>query len=73
MTSIPTIETPHLLLRPLQETDLEEVMAMGADPDVMRFIGSGQTQTRDEAAALLVSPSEFDRARNPDTSLRKAA
>ena len=37
------------------------------------FVHDGRFYTRDEAAALLVSPSEFDRARNPDTSLRKAA
>jgi len=37
------------------------------------FVHEGRFYTRDEAAALLVSPSEFDRSRNPDTSLRKAA
>ena len=37
------------------------------------FVHDGRFYTRDEAAALLVSPLEFDRARNPETSLRKAA
>jgi hypothetical protein len=37
------------------------------------FVHDGRFYTRDEAAALLVAPSEFDRARSPDTSLRKAA
>jgi hypothetical protein len=37
------------------------------------FVHDGSFYTRDEAAALLVSPSELDRSRNPDTSLRKAA
>ena len=37
------------------------------------FVHDRRFYTRDEAAALLVSPSEFDRSRNPDTSLRKAA
>jgi hypothetical protein len=37
------------------------------------FVHDGRFYTRDEAAALLVSPSEFDRARRPDRSLRKAA
>ena len=37
------------------------------------FVHDGRFYTRDEAAALLVSPSELARSRNPDTSLRKAA
>src|SRR5580704_1426631 len=37
------------------------------------FVHDGRFYTRDEAAALLVSPSEFDRPRSPDRSLRKAA
>jgi hypothetical protein len=37
------------------------------------FVHDGRFYTRDEAAALLVSPAEFDRSRNPATSLRKAA
>ena len=37
------------------------------------FVHDGRFYTRDEAVALLVSPSEFDQARSPDTSLRKAA
>ena len=37
------------------------------------FVHDGRFYTRDEAAALLVSPSELDRSRNPETSLRKAA
>ena len=40
---------------------------------VSGFVHDGRFYTRDEAAALLVSPSELDRARSPDTSLRKAA
>jgi hypothetical protein len=37
------------------------------------FVPDGRFYTRDEAAALLVSLSEFDRSRSPDRSLRKAA
>ena len=40
---------------------------------VSGFVHDGRFYTRDEAAAFLVSPSKFDRSRNPDTSLRKAA
>jgi len=37
------------------------------------FVHDGRFYTRDEAAAFLVSPSELDRSRSPDTLLRKAA
>jgi hypothetical protein len=37
------------------------------------FVHDGRFYTREEAAAMLVSPSEFDQSRSPDTSLRKAA
>lgn len=40
---------------------------------VSGFVRAGRFYTHDEAAALLVAPSEFDRSRGPDTSLRKAA
>ena len=40
---------------------------------VSGFVYDGRFYTRDEAAALLVAPSELDRSRSPDTSLRKAA
>jgi RimJ/RimL family protein N-acetyltransferase len=51
MNKIPTIETPRLVLRPPVEGDLEQFVALGADPDVMHFVGGGKTQSRDEAAA----------------------
>jgi hypothetical protein len=37
------------------------------------FVHDQRFYTRDEAAAMLVSASEFDRSRSPDTSLRMAA
>jgi RimJ/RimL family protein N-acetyltransferase len=40
---IPTLETERLLLRPPQADDLDALAALGADPDVMRFIGPGTT------------------------------
>ncbi|HWZ73779.1 MAG TPA: hypothetical protein VN326_20160 [Casimicrobiaceae bacterium] len=40
---------------------------------VSGFLHDGSFYTRDEAAALLVSPSGFDQSRSRDTSLRKAA
>ena len=51
MSGVPILETPRLVLRPPAEEDLEHFVALGADPEVMRYIGGGKTQTRDEAAA----------------------
>jgi RimJ/RimL family protein N-acetyltransferase len=44
-----TIETPRLTLRPFTEADAAAYAAMCADPEVMRFIGSGAVQTAAEA------------------------
>ncbi len=43
---IPTLQTDRLLLRPPQSGDLDELARLGADPDVMRYIGPGTTHDR---------------------------
>lgn len=48
MPAIPTLETERLLLRPWREDDLEPYAELSADPEVMRYIGSGRTLDRDE-------------------------
>jgi RimJ/RimL family protein N-acetyltransferase len=53
VASVFTIETPRLLLRPPRALDLCEFVALGADPEVMRYIGTGATQRPDEAARWL--------------------
>ena len=42
------VETARLLLRPVSMTDLDAFAAMNADPDVMRYIGDGKPQTREQ-------------------------
>lgn len=42
------LETPRLLLRPFVEADLDPLARMYADPEVMRYIGTGSTATRQE-------------------------
>ena len=49
MTDTPTIETERLLLRAWREEDLDPYARMCADPEVMRYIGSGRPLDRDEA------------------------
>ena len=40
------IETPRLLLRPLVEADLDALARINADPEVARYLGSGNTLSR---------------------------
>lgn len=47
------LRTERLVLRPLERTDLDALAPFYADPEVMRFIGSARTLTRDEARAGL--------------------
>lgn len=44
-----TIETARLLLRPFRESDWEAYAALCADPEVMRYLGTGVTLSRDES------------------------
>jgi RimJ/RimL family protein N-acetyltransferase len=45
---MPTLKTPRLTLRPVEQCDLEDLAAMNADPEVMRFIGDGSTRTAEQ-------------------------
>jgi len=51
--SDPAITTPRLLLRRWRDEDVEPFAAMCSDPEVMRYIGSGDTRTREQAAASI--------------------
>src|SRR5215471_19990514 len=42
------IETLRLILRPFSQDDLDDFAAINADPESMRFIGSGTTQSREQ-------------------------
>ncbi|MGZ5048493.1 MAG: GNAT family N-acetyltransferase [Usitatibacter sp.] len=42
------LETPRLVMRQLRESDWDPLALMYADPDVMRFIGTGVTLNREE-------------------------
>jgi RimJ/RimL family protein N-acetyltransferase len=43
------LETSRLLLRPFRESDLDDYARICADPEVMRYIGTGNPLTRAEA------------------------
>ena len=45
---IPTLTTPRLTLRALRAEDLDTLAAMNANPEVTRYLGTGQTRTRAE-------------------------
>ncbi len=44
-----SLETPRLLLRQFRESDWDAYAQMSADAEVMRYIGTGVTLTRDES------------------------
>jgi RimJ/RimL family protein N-acetyltransferase len=47
------IETERLVLRRWQDRDLEPFAELNADPEVMRYIGTGRPLTRDESDAFV--------------------
>jgi RimJ/RimL family protein N-acetyltransferase len=49
------IETERLRLRMLRDSDLDNLAALFADPDVMRYVGNGQPADRIEAEKALAS------------------
>lgn len=49
------IETDRLRLRMLRDSDLDDLAALFADPDVMRFVGNGRPADRTEAGKALDS------------------
>jgi len=53
--SKPVITTSRLLLRRWRGEDIEPFAAMCSDPQVMRYIGSGDTRTREQAAAAILT------------------
>src|SRR5947209_8057069 len=49
----PTLTTARLELRPIAADDLDDLAALYADPDVMRYIGTGLARTRAESLGRL--------------------
>jgi RimJ/RimL family protein N-acetyltransferase len=47
------IETPRLIVRELDQGDLDRLAAIYADPEVMRFIGMGGPLPRERAATAI--------------------
>jgi RimJ/RimL family protein N-acetyltransferase len=48
---VPTLRTPRLLLRRWRETDVVPLAAINADPEVMRWIGTGATRNLQQTRA----------------------
>ncbi|WP_205326577.1 GNAT family N-acetyltransferase [Glycomyces sp. YM15] len=47
------LRTERLLLRPLASGDAEALAEINADPEVMRYIGSGEPRDREQTEALV--------------------
>ena len=47
------LETQRLILRHFTPDDLDDLAAIYADPEVMRYLGSGAVKTRDETAKMM--------------------
>ena len=52
-TTSPIIETKRLRLRMFRADDLDNLAALLADPDVMRYVEDGQPKDRDVAEKAL--------------------
>ncbi len=48
-----TLETDRLLLRPMRDADLDDLCALYADAEVMRYLGNGRPRSREETAERL--------------------
>jgi RimJ/RimL family protein N-acetyltransferase len=55
MISIPTLETPRLLLRQFRQNDSDALAALHADPEVMKFLGDGRPKARAETWLAMAS------------------
>ena len=53
--TIPELETKRLRLRAFRNEDLDAYAAMCADPEVMRYLGTGVTLSRDDAWRSMAS------------------
>lgn len=53
IAAMTVVRTSRLLLRPLSADDLDAMAALRSRPEVARFIGGGEPQSRDEVAAML--------------------
>lgn len=53
--AVPVITTERLVLRGWEDRDLDAYATLCADPEVMRYIGLGDPQTRDQASSAMES------------------
>jgi ribosomal-protein-alanine N-acetyltransferase len=52
---MPSVETDRLLLRMIREDDLDNLAALFADPEVVKYVGNGLPTGREEAERALHS------------------
>ena len=47
------LETERLILRPLRDTDLDDLFTLHSDPEVMRYLADGRPRTYEQVAERL--------------------
>jgi RimJ/RimL family protein N-acetyltransferase len=55
MISIPSLETPRLLLRQFRQNDFDALAALHGDAEVMKYLSDGKPKTRAEAWVMMAS------------------
>lgn len=61
------LRTLRLVLRPLEEDDLDDLFELASDASVMRFVGDGQPLDRDRTARWIANASALFRSRGLGT------
>ncbi len=55
------LETKRLILKPISLANLDEIYALRSDPEVMKWVGDGNVQTKDQVEAFIkLGPAYFD-------------
>jgi ribosomal-protein-alanine N-acetyltransferase len=47
------LETKRLIVKTLEKSDFDDLLALRTDPDVMRYIGTGKVQTKEQVQEFL--------------------
>ena len=55
MTTIPTLSTPRMMLRPLQEADTAALFRIMCEPDVMAYFPNPRPPTEEQVGRMIAN------------------